>query len=255
MKIISFTNQKGGVGKTTLCLHTAGALVELGKRVLLVDMDSQMSLSTTLVKEPGPDQKTLADLFFTFGKYNLQDMIVRNGGVAGIDVLLSHRDLKDLDTRLVSEPDAQFFLREALESLGNAYDFVLIDCPPNLNLPTRVALVAAHGCVVPLQPERYAFESAEPIVGLINRVRERANKGLKLLGFVINLFNPRLSEAEAYISQLVGENPGIAFETVIHKLAPYTYAITAGLPVTHFSPSSEASQTIRLFVKELMDKV
>lgn len=251
MKIIAIANQKGGVGKTSTCLHIAGVFAERGQRLLLVDMDQQGNLSAVFIDNIHRLNHTIADLLTDDPEVEVSQ-VIRPTHVKNIEVLPGNLALSNLDARLAGDDDAQYYLLEVLREIQDNYDYILIDCPPNLGRATRMALVAAHGILIPIECQDWAFMGSNQIVALIERVRKRVNPKLMLLGFVINKYAPRRSLEQDYNQALRKQYGDHIFKTEFRNNVQYTEASTERLPITHYLPKSEQAEAYRQFVTELL---
>lgn len=252
MKVIAVANQKGGVGKTSVCLHTAGVLAELDAKTLLVDMDQQGNLSSVFVKNIYKLDHTIADLLNEDPALDVPD-VIKSTHIKNIDLLPANLSLSDLDARLAGDDDAQFYLFEALQSIKNNYDYILIDCPPNLGRATRMALVAAQSVLIPIECQDWAFIGSNQMVALIERVKKRANPKLELLGFVINKYTARRTLEQDYNKALRNQYGGKIFKTEFRNHVQYTEASAERLPITHYQPKSEQANAYRQMVQELLN--
>lgn len=251
MRIIAFANQKGGVGKTSICLHTAGALAQAENRVLVVDMDQQGNLSSTFVNNIHELQYTVADVLLNKDTVSPDDA-VQQTIIEHIDVLPANLALSDLDARLAGDDDAQYYLAEALSKLKDRYDWVLIDCPPSLGRATRMALVAADGVVVPIECQDWAFKGSQQILNFVERVKARVNTNLRFLGFVINKFSPARRLEQDFYAALKEQYTDRVFKTEFHNVVVFAEAAAARRPITHYRPKSEHAETFRKFALELI---
>lgn len=251
---ICFTNQKGGVGKTSLTLHAGGALAEIGKRVLAVDMDLQGNLSSVFIDNIYSLPLTVASLLVEDEAANIKS-VIRKTNFQNIDILPSNLALSDLDARLAGDDDAQFYLLEALEDIEDNYDFILIDCPPSLGRATRMSLVAADHVIIPIECQEWAVKGSTQITSHIDRVKKRANTGLNLMGFIINKYDPRRSIEQTYKEALLEKFDNRLFKTELHNNVQYTEATTAKQPITSYLPNSKQAEAVRAFTKEILANV
>src|SRR3954454_3014878 len=205
MPVITLLNQKGGVGKTSTCHHLAGTLAQSGRRVLLVDNDPQSSLSQGLW---GPSAARALDPAETLAAVYSGDVfpeqVVRPSGVPGVDLVAGSRAVNDwnLPRPFEAPYESQACIREFLAPLRAGYDFVLIDCPPNLCLCSWAALVASDALVVPLQAEDYGAQGIMDVQDSVALVTAGPNPELRLLGYLITMFNPRKTVHRMYEQRL-----------------------------------------------------
>ncbi len=245
MPIIAFTNNKGGVGKSTLTMNLAGALSEIVHKTLVVDLDSQANLSSVFVEDVYSLPLTVA----------YASKVIQGSKIKNLSILPANHKLYDIDSKLAGDDDAQFFLAEELESVKNEYDFILIDCPPNLGKATRIALVASDYVIIPIQCHDWAVKGCQKILKHIERVKKRVNPNLNLLGININRFNSRRKIENTYYQILQDTFTSKMFQTVVKDNVPYVEAITAKLPITLYQPNSVHAHTFRQFAQEVLDRV
>jgi len=251
VKIITSASQKGGSGKSFLCLHSAGVLAEMGKRVLLCDVDQQGNLSGVFIENLYQLKYTIDDLLIDEPRAKTIE-VIQPTEIENIHILPANIKLSNLDVRLAGDYDAQTCLAEALRQVQQQYDYILIDCPPSLSLATRMALVAADGVIVPLECHEWAFIGAEQILSIIKQVKKRANPKLKVLGLVINKYKTNRIVEREYERGLRQKFPKLLFTTMFRDHVQFVEAVTAKKPITHFLPKSEQAAAFRSFVKELL---
>lgn len=259
MKTVTVLNQKGGVGKTSLCHHLSGELARRGLRVLLVDADPQASLSQGLL---GPAQvdavHPLCSVAAIFAGEPVEPAMIRPTAVEGVDLLVGSIYSAEFNEPRPWElpPGRRTRLARALETIGGlglglAYDRVLIDCPPNLNLCSYAALAAADALVVPLQAEDYGAQGLAPVLEFAARCRESDNPALELAGHLLTMVDRRLSVHRMYERRLREDFGPTAFEAVVPRAVAYTEAIAARRPVSHFARGSAAAAAMRAVADEL----
>ncbi len=251
MKILAITNQKGGVGKTTTCVNLAASLAASGKKVLLVDLDPQGNASTG----SGVDKTHL--------KYSVYHVLINEKSVAdvvvkseqgGYDVLPSNRELAGAEVELVNEMARETRLKQALASMGNVYDYVLLDCPPALNLVTVNALTAANSVMVPMQCEYYALEGLSDLVNTIKKVRAHLNPILEIEGLLRTMFDNRNMLANQVSGQLVSHFGNKVYQTVIPRNIRLAEAPSYGLPVLVYDKSSKGAMAYLTLAEEIIHK-
>ena len=250
---VAVANQKGGVGKTTISLGLAGILSEMGKKVLLVDMDQQGNLSSVFFDDINLLKPTVFDLLVS-DNVEIKD-VVKKTNIKNIDILPANLSLSNLDAQLAGEDDAQYYLMEELNEINSGYDFVIVDCPPSLSRATRMSLVAAHGVIVPIECQEWAVKGATRFDDFVQRVKHRANSKLQILGFLINKFNPRRSVETAYNQALRAAYPNKIFKTEFNNNVQFTESASARLPINYYLPKSKQAEVFRNFVNEFLTYV
>lgn len=254
LRIIAVTNQKGGVGKTTTAINLGAALAMKGNKVLIVDLDPQGNASTGLGIEPQDREATTYDLLLE--ELPLESVVVETD-IENLLIAPSTTDLSSADIELVANEKRSHLLHDALRSptadaLG--LDYVLIDCPPSLNLLTVNALVAAHSVLIPLQSEFFALEGLSQLMLTIREVREAANPKLRIEGVVLTMHDTRnnlAQQVEADARETLGE---LVFSTVVPRNVRVSEAPSFAMPVISYDPTSKGSQAYIALAQELMAK-
>ncbi|MDE2612101.1 MAG: ParA family protein [Burkholderiales bacterium] len=248
MRIFCVANQKGGVGKTTTTVNLAAGLAQLGRRVLVVDLDPQGNATMG----SGVDKRQL-----DFGVY---DVLLESAGIAearrrsdkgGYDVVGANRELAGAEVELVELEHRERRLRQALAVVCDDYDFVLIDCPPSLSLLTLNGLVAAHGVIVPMQCEYFALEGLSDLVNTIRQVHANLNPELQIIGLLRVMFDPRITLQQQVSEQLKAHFGGKVFDTVIPRNVRLAEAPSYGQPGVVFDPTSKGAQAFVEFAREM----
>ena len=253
-KIIAIANQKGGVGKTTTTINLAAALAEAGSRVLVIDLDPQGNASTGLGIEVEDRKYTTYDLLLD--DVPLHDVVMPTV-TPNLMIVPATVDLSSADIELMSNEKRSFLLHDALRQTPMdefQLDYILIDCPPSLNLLTVNAMIAAHSVLVPLQSEFFALEGLSQLMLTIREVRQSGNKDLRIEGIVLTMFDQRNNLSGA-VEQDARDNLGeLVFRTRIPRNARVSEAPSYAMPVLTYDTTSKGAQAYRALAREVLDK-
>lgn len=251
MKIISVTNRKGGVGKTTTAINIATAMAAIGKKVAVFDLDPQGNATTSL----GLNKKELSASSYDVLTRGVSILnVVQKTFVPSFYMVPSKPDLAAAEIELIDAPHREFVLKNALNALDGKVDYVLIDCPPSLNLLTINALVASDSVIVPLQCEFLAMEGLTDLMKNIERVKKTFNPNLKLQGIVLTMFDKRNNlsfmvekDVRAYFGDLV-------YQTVIPRNVRISEAPSHGKPIMIYDFKSTGAQSYISLAKEVLTR-
>lgn len=250
MRVISFVNQKGGVAKTTSCVNIGASLADQGRRVLLVDLDAQGSLSTsTGLKEIGADELTVYEVLKGADIKEATRTLSESLSVLPTDIRLSGAEIE-----LSSVPGREFLLREALTAFDGAFDYVLIDCPPSLGVLTLIALTASDGVIVPVKADYLALKGMSQLVDVISVVKRRMNPGLEIVGVIATFFNSRRNLDQQIVDQIETFFPGKLFETKISQNTALAEAPAIGTNIFDYDSKSKGAQQYRTLAEELIER-
>lgn len=250
-QVIAIANQKGGVGKTTTAINLAGALEESGYRVLCIDMDPQANLTAGLGVNLNTVERSMADVLAE-GRASLTDVILPTE-TAGIDVAPANIDLASTEGELFTALGREQVLRDALEGQVDRYDYVLIDCPPNLGLLTVNGLVAANSVIIPVQTQYYAMKGLNNLVKVINMIRMKLNRQLRILGLLPTFYDGRTNLARDMLDELRVVGDHHVFTSIVRNTVKLGEAPLAGRPITTYAGASEAARTYRDLAREVID--
>ncbi len=248
--VIAMCNQKGGVGKTTTTINLGAALAELGRRVLLVDFDPQGSLSVGLGYNPGDVDLSIYNLLME-RDVDLDEVICKTN-VAGMDLLPSNIDLSAAEVQLVQEVAREQSLSRVLSPARAEYDVILIDCQPSLGLLTINALTASDGVIVPLECEYFALRGVALLKDTIDKVGERLNPRLTIVGLLGTMFDGRTLHAREVLQTLVDGWGEDVFHTVIRRTIKFSDSTVAGEPITSYATESPGAQAYRQLAREVL---
>ena len=251
MKILAITNQKGGVGKTTTCVNLAASLAVNGKKVLLIDLDPQGNASTG----SGIDKTHLEFSIYhvLINNKKLEEVIVKSEK-GGFDVAPSNRELAGAEVELVNEMARETRLEQAIARLGQNYDYILLDCPPALNLVTVNALTAANTVMIPMQCEYYALEGLSDLVNTIKKVRAHLNPKLEIEGLLRTMFDNRNMLAHQVSAQLENHFGKKVYQTLIPRNIRLAEAPSYGVPVLFYDKSSKGAVAYLQLAEEIIKK-
>ena len=249
-RIIAMCNQKGGVGKTTSTINLGAALVEAGRKVLLIDLDPQGALSVGLGI---PSQQLDRTVYNALMERNTTLADVRlHTRVPGLDLVPSNIDLSAAEVQLVSEVAREQTLMRVLASVRDEYDYVLIDCQPSLGLLTVNALTAAQGVIIPLECEFFSLRGVALLVDTIDKVKERLNPSLVISGILATMYDSRTVHCREVFSRVVEAFDDVVFQTVIQRTVRFPETTVAGQPITTWAPTSSGASAYRDLAKEVL---
>jgi chromosome partitioning protein len=249
-RIIAICNQKGGVGKTTSTINLGAALTEYGRKVLLVDFDPQGALSVGLGVAPHQLDCTIYNLIMESDSA-MSDVIMKTS-LDGMDLLPSNIDLSAAEIQLVTEVGREQTLARTLQPAVGEYDYILIDCQPSLGLLTVNALACADGVIIPLQCEFFSLRGVALLIDTIEKVRERLNPKLEIIGILATMHDPRTLHTREVMARVLEAFGDIVFDTVINRTVRFPETTVAGEPITQWAPRSAGSQAYRALAREVI---
>ena len=252
LKVVAVTNQKGGVGKTTTTINLSAALIELGKKVLIIDLDPQGNASTGLGIDY--DQRSLTVYDVLLAETSVSKAVLPTS-MEGLHIIPSTVDLSSADIELIKTANHSTALSRALSedrSLVDSYDFVFVDCPPSLSLLTINAMVAANSVLIPLQSEFFALEGLSQLMLSVREIRNSVNTELRFEGVVLTMFDRR-NNLSQQVEKDARENLGeIVFKTVIPRNVRLSEAPSHSMPVITYEPRARGAQAYRRLAKEFL---
>ncbi|MDK6260569.1 ParA family protein [Corynebacterium frankenforstense] len=251
-RILAMCNQKGGVGKTTSTINLGACLADLGRKVLLVDLDPQGALSAGL-------GVSLADL-----DTSVYDLLVDNEAsihsalmhtrVPGLDLVPANIDLSAAEIQLVNEVGREQTLARALRPVIRDYDFIILDCQPSLGLLTVNALACSHGVIIPMECEYFSLRGLALLTDTVEKVRDRLNFDLDILGILVTMFDRRTTHSREVMSRVVEVFGDKVFDSVITRTVRFPETSVAGEPITSWAPKSQGAEQYRNLAKEVVER-
>ena len=250
-KIVAIINQKGGVGKSTTAINLAAALGEMGKQVLLVDLDPQGNCSSGLGIEKSVIQQCIYDVLLN--DVPIEDVIIPDI-TEGVDIAPATINLAGAEVELVAEMARENRLKDAVGSMRGRYDFVLVDCPPSLGLLTVNALVAADKLLIPIQCEFYALEGVTKLLESMKRVKSRLNPTLDIYGILLTMYDSRTTLSKQVVDEVREYFGRLVFSTPIPRTVKLSEAPSFGQPITQYDPKGRGALSYIELAKEVISR-
>ncbi|MBQ3932273.1 MAG: ParA family protein [Lachnospiraceae bacterium] len=248
-KIIAIANQKGGVGKTTTAINLTSCLAEVGKKILLVDIDPQGNATSGVGVDKDQLENTSYELFI--GNCTLEDCIVESQ-VSNLWVLPSNVNLSGAEIDLIGVDNREYILKNEINSIRDEYDFIIIDCPPSLNILTVNAMTTADSVLVPIQCEYYALEGLSQLIHTINLVQERLNPELDIEGVVFTMYDARTNLSLEVVENVKANLRQTVYKTIIPRNIRLAEAPSYGLPINLYDSKSIGAESYRLLAQEVI---
>ena len=246
-KCIVFVNQKGGVGKTTSAINIGAYIARAGKKVLLIDFDSQGNMSSGV--GVSKDKPTIYELL---AEQVSGDEAVKHTPVDGLDAISASIDLSGAAIELVDQDDREFYLKNALKPLQDKYDYILIDCPPSLGILTLNGLAAADSVLVPMQCDYFALEGITLLLQTVQKVQKEINPDLKIGGIFFTMYDSRTRLAQDVVMQVKSYFKELVFNTIIPRNVRLSEAPSHGLPICKYDPECVGARSYEKLAEEVI---
>ena len=246
-KIIVFVNQKGGVGKTTSAINIGAYMAKAGKKILLVDFDSQGNMSSGV--GVSKDKPTVYELLA--GKCSAEEA-VKHTPVQNLDAISASIDLAGATIELIEEDDREFFLKKAIAPYKELYDYILIDCPPSLGILTLNGLTAADSVLVPMQCEYFALEGITLLLQAVKKVQKTLNPNLVIDGIFFTMYDSRTRLAQDVVRQVQAYFKDVVFNTIIPRNVRLSEAPSHGMPICLYDPECTGAKSYEKLADEVI---
>jgi chromosome partitioning protein len=250
-KIIAIANQKGGVGKTTTAINLSSCLAEAGKKVLTIDLDPQGNMTSGLGVDKNELENTVYELMLDECsiKESMTDTVVE-----GMKIIASNVNLAGAEIELLGINEKEYILKNAVDYIRDDYDFIIIDCPPSLNMLTINAMTTADSVLVPIQCEYYALEGLSQLIHTIDLVQQRLNPNLEIDGVVFTMYDVRTNLSNQVVENVKANLDAKIYETLIPRNIRLAEAPSHGLPINMYDDKSAGTESYRLLAKEVMER-
>lgn len=250
-RIIAIANQKGGVGKTTTSINLSSCLAEKGKKVLAIDLDPQGNMTSGLGVEKESVENTVYELIL--GECTIKESISKTV-VDNLTIIPSNVNLAGAEIELLGINDKEYILRTAVDYIRDDYDFIIIDCPPSLNMLTVNAMTTADTVLVPIQCEYYALEGLSQLIHTINLVQERLNPKLQIEGVVFTMYDVRTNLSNQVVDTVKENLNTKIYNTMIPRNIRLAEAPSYGIPINMYDSKSAGAESYRNLAKEIIDR-
>ena len=250
-RIIAIANQKGGVGKTTTSINLASCLAEKGKSVLAIDLDPQGNMTSGLGVDKNEVENTVYELMLD--ECSIRECI-HDTVVDSLKIIPSNVNLAGAEIELLGINDKEYILRTAVDYIRDDYDFIIIDCPPSLNMLTVNAMTTANTILVPIQCEYYALEGLSQLIHTINLVQERLNPDLKIEGVVFTMYDVRTNLSNQVVETVKENLDAKIYSTMIPRNIRLAEAPSYGIPFNMYDSKSAGAESYRNLAKEIIDR-
>ena len=250
-RIIAIANQKGGVGKTTTAINLSACLAEVGQKVLTIDLDPQGNTTSGLGIEKNSVENTVYELIL--GENEIGEVILETS-FENLSVIASNVNLAAAEIELIGIQEKEYILKRAVEEVKDNYDFVIIDCPPSLNMLTINAMTTADTVLVPIQCEYYALEGLSQLLHTVNLVKKRLNPNLEMEGVVFTMYDARTNLSLQVVENVKSNLKQTIYKTIIPRNVRLAEAPSHGLPINVYDSKSAGAESYRLLAQEVIHR-
>jgi len=250
-RAIAIANQKGGVGKTTTSINLSATLAEKGKKVLVIDTDPQGNTTSGFGLNKNQMENTIYELLI--GECEVEEALYKDV-VDGVDIIPSNVNLAAVEIELIDMEHKEYILKNAVESIRNNYDFIIIDCPPSLSMLTINAMTTANTVLVPIQCEYYALEGLSQLVHTVNLVKERLNNDLEMEGVIFTMYDSRTNLSMQVVENVKDHINENVYKTIIPRNIRLAEAPSYGLPINLYDSKSSGAEAYRLLADEVIGR-
>ena len=250
-RVIAVANQKGGVGKSTTAINLSACLAEKGKKVLAIDIDPQGNTTSGLGVDKNNVENTLYELLL--GEAEAKDTIVKDV-VENVDLIPSNVNLSGAEIELIGVDEKEYIMKKIIDKVRRKYDYIIMDCPPSLNMLTINALTAANSVLVTIQCEYYALEGLSQLIHTIELVKERLNKKLVMEGVVFTMYDARTNLSLQVVENVKDNLQQNIYKTIIPRNVRLAEAPSHGLPINLYDTRSAGAESYRLLAQEVLHK-
>jgi len=251
-KIIAIANQKGGVGKTTTSINLSACLGELGKKVLVIDLDPQGNCTSGFGIEKEQIQNTVYELILN--KCSVKNSMMEVEGIENVTIIPSNVNLAGAEIELLEFNEKEYILKNSIDYVKDDFDYIIIDCPPSLNMLTVNAMTTADSMLIPIQCEYYALEGIGQLITTINLVQQRLNSKLKIEGVVFTMYDGRTNLSKDVVDNVKNNLNANIYNTIIPRNVSLAEAPSNGLPITVYDNKSTGAESYRNLAKEVVEK-